>query len=206
MSFRYVNPPVPPLGAVARVLVRFSFGKAFYFAYFCEIYLKIIMKNILILLLVIFCSCLSYKKRYITDVLSFDDLLEIFKADENTRKEILDYRGYKIIPNNDTKGITFSKKHKPCKSDLIYFHTLSKSMEYYLQSDEYKIHYDSIKKEVESKGFLYLTTQKIDEGFIEIYGDTITNKIGLYFSDLPVSKNNPCQVKNTSIRFFNREQ
>ena len=154
-----------------------------------------------------FVACESIpSNQYKKAPLSFEELLEIFDANEEEKINLLNLKGYKVIPS-DPYGITYGKKHPKCESDIIYFHTELKYMEYYLTGDKYCSQYDTIKNEIENKGYLYLTTKQKDKNvFAEMYGDTVHNKIGLMFSILPASATGECQVRNAVIRFINNSK
>ena len=164
------------------------------------------MKYIIFILLLLNFQCVnSSKSPKYKKPLTFDNLNEIYTLNEDEREPKLIKEGFVAI-SKSLNGETFVKNHDTCKSEIIYFSRFDYAMEYYLQGTTYRDNYDNIKKEVETKGFLYLTTKRVDNDlFSEIYGDTINNKTGLLFSILPLSDSSAkCQDEQFRIRFFNK--
>lgn len=162
------------------------------------------MKSCLILLyFLLIVGCFnSTKESKIQKLLSFNDLIEIFNSNLETKDEILLSKDFKLIRNDKNLNIRdYSKSDTLCRSEGIFIEN-QMSIVYYLNSSKYRNHYESIKKEIENHGFLFMTTKRKDNGnFVELYVDTTNNKMGLMFSILPpLSVENDCDAEGYRIR------
>ena len=153
-------------------------------------------------------SCYESKKEAKSKtLLSFDDIIEVFNSDDNGKDKILKSKGFLLIRDDKTANVKdYSKIDTICQGEGIFIEN-KLSMTYYLNGTQHKRHYESIKKEIETRGFVYTSTTRKKSGvFAELYVDSVTNKRASIFSVLPpLSAENACDVEGYRIRFARQE-
>ncbi len=158
------------------------------------------MRYSIFILLVINFHCFISKQK----PLPFENLYEIYTLKERDREAKLIKEGFELISKN-LNGETYVRKQDSCKFEGISFLRFANAMEYYLRGTVYRNNYNSIKKEVGTKGFLYMTTKRDDDNlFTEIYSDKINYKVELSFSIIPHDSTARCDDEQFRIRFLNR--
>ena len=163
--------------------------------------MKLVKSFSLLFLLTFLFSCnLESNTKKLNKPLVFEELIQFLDLKPNLRDKLLKSNGYELkINSNDS---SYTNNQTTCKGEVLQFFSTSE-FHYALMGSNYKEHYETIKKELEIKGYIFVTTKQAPNGtFREFYQDTLNNSIGLIFSILPITnQTNQCNVDQYIVAF-----